>query len=82
MGYYLGVTIKFLEEMMLLMIYDIVWWGLFVISGVISLLLTYAYFDSEKGVWLQALTNQVYILGINLVVFVMMFLSIDKQLLI
>ena len=67
---------------MLLMIYDIVWWGLFVISGVISLLLTYAYFDSVKGVWLQALTNQGYILGINLVVFVMMFLSIDKQLLI
>ena len=76
MGYYLGVTLKFLERFMLMLIYDIVWWAIFLLTGVIAIMYFISAFTPqvEKG-----LDGTEFFFGINTIVFVMMFLSIDKQ---
>lgn len=79
MGYYLGVTLKFLEEFMLMLIYDIVWWGLFLLTGVIAFMYLFVKFTPQTD---NGLDGAELFGAVCIIVFVMMFLSIDKQLLI
>lgn len=61
---------------MLMLIYDIVWWVIFLLTGFFTFLYLISVFRPQVE---RNLDGAEFFAGIATIVFVMMFLSIDKQ---
>ena len=60
---------------MLILIYDIVWWAIFLFTGFFGIAYLLVSLRSEE----KPLEQDEFFGGVCIIVFVMMFLSIDKQ---
>ena len=61
---------------MLMLIYNIVWWGIFLLTGFFAIMYFISAFTPQSE---KTLDGAEFFFGVNTIVFVMMFLSIDKQ---